>query len=43
MKFALSNFKFKLLYNNMSGSSSDHSVFRESFSPATSKLYTVSV
>ena len=44
MKFALSNFKFKLLYNDMSGSSSDHTVFRESFSLATRKqLYTVSV
>ena len=44
MKFAFSNFKFKLLYNDMSGSSSDHTVFRESFSLATRKqLYTVSV
>ena len=44
MKFALSNFKFKLLYNDMSGSSSDHTVFRESFSLATRKQqYTVSV
>ena len=43
MKFALSNFKFKLLYNDMSGSSSDHTVFCESFSLATRKQqYTVS-
>ena len=40
MKFALSNFKFK---SDMSDSSSDHTVFRESFSLATSKLYIVSV
>ena len=33
----------KLLYNDMSGSSSDHTVFHESFSLATSKLFTVSV
>ena len=44
MKFAFSNFKFTLLNNDMSGSSSDHTVFHDSFSLATRKqLYTVSV